>query len=210
MRQQRSTAATVMGILSIVFSSLSLVMCFCVGGWALFVSALSRMNPMGINLLTLRWDMMNQQIPGYAAVEISSYILGLVLAVALLIGGIGLLHLQNWARVLCLIYSVISLLAHLGLLVYFLAFVNPALGRMREEWLRQQQAGRIPGGQAPMRGLDDAVTVLFGGVNIAFAISLLVVLLLPNVSAAFTGRVPRRDDWYDRYDDSWSGNPPPR
>src|SRR5690349_5490068 len=96
---RRPTVVTVMGILNIVFGSLSLLCIVCLG-LVLFVGLGSDVleRQLGFNVLADQWEFMKREVPSYPALTISNVILGFVMGSLLLAAGIGLLYMQTWAR----------------------------------------------------------------------------------------------------------------
>jgi hypothetical protein len=190
-----------MGILNIVFGSLFLLCTVCGGALLLMMLGNSSMFQIGgVNPVQDMWDFVKREIPAYPAIAIGSLVAGLVLNALLLISGIGLLNMQNWARVLALIYSVITIIEQIGSLIFTIAYVNPVMTRWEADFHRRF-AGRLPPGG--MGGGDSAfqnLTTVAGAIlGMVYAIVLLVMMLRPSVAAAFGTGPPPEEPLADRY-----------
>jgi len=200
MPRQRPTVLTVMGILNIVLGSL-FVLCNICGGIGLLFGASGQgrqfqggPNPFAeINEL---FNFLQAEIPSFVVIKVCELVVSLLASVLLVIAGIGLLSVRNWGRILSIAYSVIGILVTLGSLVFTLAIVNPATERFINARL-------AIGGQPGMNNtaFNSIVTVFSAVISMAYAIVLLIMMLLPSVSATFAGR-SRTDDYdLDRPDD---------
>jgi hypothetical protein len=131
---------------------------------------------------------LRDRVGGYALFEVLRPGVLLLLAALLLCGGLGLFGLHPWARVLLVAAAGLSLLWHVGALLYEVGVVLPSL----ETW-RQQDHGNYPGGA----GSADVLPILLLLATLVFVVQALVslvVLYTPVVAAAFPGRgraVPR-------------------
>ena len=201
MEQKRPTALTVMGILNIVLGSLGLL-CTCFGGLMLLFLANPpaelRQDP-NIKAVLAQMEFVAREVPSYKAVTVSQLVAGLLLTLLLIVTGIGLLYVKKWARIGCFFYCVSTVLLNLAGLAYALLVVNPAQARF-------QPAG---GGDGNIfNNLISVVSALFG---VAYAVILLIVLLLPGVAAAFApqpaGTYPEGDK-REGYDDPGYERPP--
>lgn len=203
MTGQRPTAVTVAGILNIIFGSVGLLCYTCAGLSYLFFVSLADM-PGGINPVRHMMDFLNREIPGYTAFLIISTSLGFLLAVLLLTSGIGLLNLQPWARVLSLLYAVVTILTQIGALIYTLGYVNPAMARWERDLMGEMaRVGRPmpPGGLGTNLTFNNAMSLVVGILWIVYAIVLIVIMLQPHVSAAFAGRFSQQPEPDRGYDD---------
>jgi hypothetical protein len=229
MERRRPTAVTVMGVLNIVFGSLSLLCTLCLGIMFLFVSALFSQPlppmpqgpgmPPNVPPINEVWDLMRQQVTWLMPYLIGSLLVGLVLAIMLIIAGIGLLNMKRWGRVLSIIYAVVTIIVQVAETVAQIAYINPTMERAQQEALQKIAARNpaFPMGAQPMGmngPMDNVWSIFGGGLMIVYAVVLLVMMLLPSVSAAFSPRPPddyelddAEDDLPDRerrrYDD-WS------
>jgi uncharacterized membrane protein (DUF2068 family) len=115
-----------------------------------------------------------------------------VLAVVLIVAGVGLLYVQAWARWLAIGYGLVTLLVQVSYAVYKLGLVLPASEHFLQNALRQPGSSYPPGFLTGFRvGFMGvlAVQLLFFVGHVAL---LLIVLSLPSVAAAFAGRRARR------------------
>jgi hypothetical protein len=200
MARRRPAVLTVMGILNIVFGSLGLLCNLC-AGLSLLLSLGGAMqagqgqgggNPFGEDPEMVAF--LRAEVPGYAAVRVIQVVVGLATCVVLILAGIGLLKMQRWGRMLSIAYSIVGILVTLGSLVYTLALVNPAMGRFL--------AGRVAVNNlnsTQLLAIINVVTVAVAILSMAYDVILLIMVLLPSVSAAFAGRPQDYD--LDRQDD---------
>lgn len=168
---QRPTPVTVFGILNIAFAALGV---FSVISTAvlLAMAKAGSANPM-VQLM--------ETSPGYATWMKFSVVLGLVVATALLISGIGLLNLKPWARTLSLIYGVFAIvIVIVNSVVSYSVLVVPMLQKARE-MQGPAAAGAVGGAYGSMVG---------GCFGLVYPILLLIFMTRPNVVAAFTQSRP--------------------
>jgi hypothetical protein len=188
MVRKRPTVILVMAILSITFGSLWLLLWLCVGAMPFILYHLPVPQPGGGTGYPYRelLDLLQREIPGYAAVEVGNAVLGLVLSVLLILSGIGLLRMQNWARWTSVIFGGVTVVKEIAHSIFSWIYVNPVTERWAQELVR-----KLPPGTPDFSGNRILNTILeIGAViaSIAFAGVLLVVMFLPNVRAAFAGR----------------------
>jgi hypothetical protein len=189
-----------MGILNIVFGSLFLICTLCGGiGLLMMMNSSSMFAVNGVNVLGDMWDYLKREVPAYPAITIGSLLAGLVLNIVLLVAGIGLLNMKNWGRVLSLIYSVISIVEQIGMLIFTLAFVNPATQRWQQDFLRRVGGRLPPGAMSSDSSLSNVLSVIGSVLGVAYAVVLLIMMLLPRVSAALSGGPPPEEPLADRY-----------
>jgi len=198
MARKRPTVLTVMGILNIVIGGLFLLCNLCVGIFALaFLGMSEQGGPLAVGINPIRdwWTFMQAEVPGFAVITLGELVVNFVLFALLIVAGIGLLNVQNWARVLSIAYGILTILVKIGILIYTLAILNPATERWQQDFFR-----RHVGGAAAPPGLESSpmnnVFQLFGTVlGMTYAIVLIIMMLLPSVSAAFAGHY--RPEGYD-------------
>jgi hypothetical protein len=209
MTRQRPTAVLIVAILNLVFGGLGVLAMLCGGLGLLLLIALAANAPPppggGPNPLKELGDVF-AKIPGYIPYMIVSSVLNSVMAIALIIAGIGLLKMRPWARWTSVGYAVYAIASTIVGLIYTLAVVNPAMAEWQRDFARRQGAGVQPS----TFGSNTAVTIFSSVLGMAYAVALLIVLFLPHVSAAFAGRssgpasdMPDRypeDDYDDRRD----------
>jgi len=190
----RPGTLTTIAVLNIVFGSLGLI-CGCLNG--LFVGALliaSRDNPSELmRVLAEARDLLQREIPSYQAVVISRCLYILVFSSLLIVAGIGLLYVANWARVLSFIYALTAILSQGAYLVYAIIVEHPAAARMQAQF----------GGDPVQSKASEIGGIAVTGLVILYGIVLIILLCLPSVTAAFSPRTPddyyREDDGYDEY-----------
>jgi hypothetical protein len=182
MQARRPTTVMVLGILNIVFGSLSLGCCGLFG------------------LLTLMedsrrewWGRLKAQVPAVEAVAVGEIVAQSLLAVLLVVAGTGLLRMAGWARVLSIGYAVVTFVLETAVLLYELIVVNPLKRQMMK-----------------FRFTDDWVSLMKALPLMTYAVVLLVMMLLPHVSGAFRGAPYggwHPDDepgrWDDDEDEPW-------
>jgi hypothetical protein len=201
MARKRPTVLTVMGVLNIVFGGLGLACYLCVGlGLVLLFASVGGAGgafPGGINPIADMWDFMKRDVPGFAAISIGQILLSFVMSIILVVAGIGLLIMKPWGRVLSICYSIVTILAQIGALVFQLAIVNPATQRWAQDFVRRH--GGVAGGNGDIgnTAMSNLQTVGGAVIGMTYSIVLLVMMLLPSVSAAFSARGPM--DEHDRY-----------
>jgi hypothetical protein len=213
MTPKRPTALTVMGILNIVFGSLGLVCSLCAGIGYLFMlsnSPLLNLKAGGVNVnpFTDQWEFMKREVPGYPAFMIGGLVEGLIGGTLLLIAGIGLLKVQSWGRVLSLLYALLTIVAQIFSLIFTLAYVNPAMQRWQQDFVRRF-GGQLPpgGGLGEDSMFNNAIAVGGAVVGVAYAVVLIIMMMLPHVREAFAGTPPpmplelgREDEGGDEYE----------
>ena len=192
MERKRPATLTTIAVLNIVFGSLGLI-CACINGFSIGVLlSASRDNPnQVIRVLGEIADLLQREVPGYMAVEISRTLYFLVFSSLLIVAGIGLLYIGNWARIISFIYAITAILTQAAYLLYMFLVVYPAVNRIQAQF-----------GGDPLEGRFSQLAGLAGiGLVILYAIVLIILLCLPSVSAAF--RPPPPDDYLhdDRYDE---------
>ena len=199
MRQNRPASITVIAILHFVFGGLGLACNVCGGAIQLAGGgkAFGGGGAQAEKQEKLQADIekfQKEKLPNSKLVSYGGIGLGVLLALLMIIGGIGLLRLQSWGRTLSLIYAGLSIATNLFLLVYTFAFTVPLL----KEFATHRRA------QGPVA--DDEATVLtvieFGGylsaivplLSLIYAIMVLIIMMRPNVKAAFQDEAVRSAD----------------
>jgi hypothetical protein len=130
-------------------------------------------------------DVLSKRVPGWRVYEGVGLALGGIFSILLLVLGIGLLNLQPWARHGSLAYAILSILFSLfGLFYYLLIAMEPINQGIQEA--------------VPRAGINDPAVVqmmqtimVAAGIGGSFCgmiypIAVLIVMLLPSVSKAFS------------------------
>ncbi len=205
MARKRPTVLTVMGILNIVLGSLFLLCGLCGGVFLLaaFGGALdAKMFPGGVNPLSDMWNFMKAEVPGFAVFTIAEMVVSMVLSVTLVVAGIGLLGFRNWGRVLSILYGIVTIVVKVGSLVFAIAVVNPATARWQQDFQRRHGGAAGMGQQNMGDSYMNNISSVFGtAVSMTYGIVLLIIMLLPTVSAAFARKYKADDYDVDRRDD---------
>ena len=168
---QRPTPVTVFGILNIGFAALGIF--GVLASLMLFTAFAANSNNPVVQLI--------QDNPTYAAWMKVSIVLGVLVAVALLVAGIGLLMLKPWARIVSIAYAIYScVMIPVNTVVNYVFVLHPLL----------QQAQGKPAPEAA-----GAIGGLVGGIigscfGLVYPIFLLIFMLRPNVVAAFRPPTP--------------------
>jgi hypothetical protein len=184
-----------MGVLNIVFGSLYLLCNLCLGGLLLLMfggSIDAKAFPGGINPFKDMWDFMQVEVPAFAVVTIGEIIANFALSVMLIIAGIGLLKVQSWGRALSIAYGVLTILVKLADIAFTIAVVNPATERWQQDFQRRHGVAMAGQGDAYMNNIGWLVGVIL---SMGYGVVLLIMMLLPSVSAALAG--PSRTEEYD-------------
>jgi hypothetical protein len=204
MKPERPVVVLVFAILNIIFGGLGTLAMCCVGVMVVFLGAIFSSAPASANIPQLPTDVIV-----YFVIVIVSH---LILSLLLLVSGIGLLNMRAWARRGSIAYGVATIAISIINAPVYVAFVAPQMEKwqhaVQEEAQRQQQRqGGRPGpvyqsNQSPMA---NAVSTIGGAIiGTAYAIALLVVMLLPSVRDAFEGRrIRRRVDWDREENEEW-------
>jgi hypothetical protein len=204
MQRERPTAVLVMAILNFVVGGFNLLALLCGGGALALVLGFASSLPPGPGGQPNPLQEMGKvfkDIPGYIPVLIGQTILGFVLAIVLIVAGFGMLKMAPWSRTLCNIYAGVTLIVTLGATVYTLTVVNPAMARWQEDFQKKFPGAGAGGQQDPV---TQAATAVCGAIfAIAYAVALLIVMNLPNVSAAFAGVRTQPDLDSDRVPDDY-------
>jgi hypothetical protein len=163
---KRPTSVTVFGILNIVFAVFGTLAVL--GSLVLFLPQMAASNNPVIKLI--------HDNPAYATWMKASVGLGLIVSVALLAAGIGLLLLKPWARMISIAYGIYSLIMiPVSMVVNFFLLTRPLL-----EQAHQQHGPEATG------AIAGAVGGLFGSCfGLIYPVLLLVFMLRANVKAAF-------------------------
>jgi hypothetical protein len=221
--QKRPTAVTVIAVINFVLGGLNLLGVCCTGGFMGLFVMLARAQPAQGQPNPMK-DLMDVfvAIPGYVPFLIASTVLGTILAIVLIVAGVGLLRMRGWARMACMVYAVITILATLGNTIYTVAVANPAMQKGMAEWQakvqKQMQAAKGPGAPAApppaapagMNNVGGTVGALFGAlIGIAYSVVLLVVLNLRDVRLAFARAASGVTETDEEAARGWNRDEPP-
>ncbi|MDB6056804.1 MAG: hypothetical protein JWO95_648 [Verrucomicrobiales bacterium] len=160
---QRPKSATVFGILNIAFATMS------------FFGLIFSIIVLRIAASSHSTQLIKQS-PVLSAWTKFTMPLGFVSAIVLLIAGIGLLMMKNWARIVSIIYAIYSLVfGVVGLALMFLFMVMPMIEQS------QQQSGPESIGM-----IAGAIGGMIGGVvGLAYPVLLLIFMTRPKLVEAF-------------------------
>jgi hypothetical protein len=133
--------------------------------------------------------------PGYQAIQIVGPITSLGAALALLVGGIGLMGMRRWARTLALVCCLIAIANTLFQTAYQIAYVLPITRQVIDVDL----PAALPPGGGPQADqvlkfaqiMQDIVAVAMVALNVILVIYLLVIIFLlrkRHVRAAFAAQ----------------------
>jgi hypothetical protein len=201
-RKRRPAVVLVIAILNFVFGGIVVLCGLCAAGGNALTAAWgsSQKGTIGDPVADMT-SFLDKEVPGWQVIEVMRGLLLVFLAVILIVAGVGLLKMQNWARWASLFYSVAAGVLSLAYLVYQVGFFLPAT----EKW--EQHSGRKAGlgGGAPNSAAFNAGRY-FGaftrdGIVIAYSITLCVCIFLPHVNEAFNPPRPRRRRVYRDEDD---------
>jgi hypothetical protein len=224
--RKRPTAVLVMAILNMVFGGMGLACSLCLGFSIAFLAIMFNQPDFakepGMRDLKDMVESMNREIPWMFPYLIGNAVLDLVLAIVLLVAGIGLLKMRPWARITSIVYAVVRIATQIGGVVFTYGFINPAAERWQQNFLARHghmQADAGPFGNNPL--VQGAMGVVSIAMAVAYAIALLIVMFLPQVRAAFAApdvaqdyeekraAEDEEDFGYERRreDEGWGGKP---
>lgn len=186
MARYRPNVVFVMGILNIVLGGIWLLITMCgaaSNAFTLTTKSASAFNPV--------LDKM-KEVPGFVPFKIADSCWSFLFAIALIVSGIGLIKMKNWARATSVVFSVLSLLEQIGAVIFTFAVISPALGDAMQDQPFSQLMGNSP--------MGIAIQVAAAAMGMIYPIALLVTMLLPTVRAAFAGRLPPPEPDKDNYD----------
>ena len=169
----RPPAVLVMAILNIVFGSLG-VACSLISGAAVLL--LYHVPARQGDYVRGLYDHLEKVIPGYTVITISRLFILLALAVLLVVAGVGLLRIKRWARWSSIAYGVSTVVTQLADLAYRFVYEIP----VTQQWQREKSSSTT--------SIPDPSPILAPAALIGYSIALLIVMVLPSVSAAFAGR----------------------
>jgi hypothetical protein len=194
-RQPRPTAVLVIAIINFVFAGLLLVQELC-GGFSLLIMPLFKNMPTVPGQPNVYAEMMRlyDSIPGFYALTIYNIIAGVVFGILLIVASIGLLRLRPWGRRCCIGLAVYGILAVTAWHVYQFVVVRPATERWMAEYV--EKMGPQMGPMMSMMNVAGGVGVVFMVLTVlllvGYGVTVLVILFLSNVKAAFLPGSPYR------------------
>jgi uncharacterized membrane protein len=219
MQRTRLASVTVLAVLNFVFGGLGLV-----GGLTGFIFMMIGLDKMFMNMGSMNpgnnpqvakqleqqqefqkdmLEIVEKTNPRWYQVASTSQ--NIVLSIMMILGGIGLLKVQSWGRNLCLTYATLSILCHIGVLIYAFLVVLPAM-----QAFAQQMGAK--GGQYKLIAFFMQFGA-YGGmispfVMMIYPVIVLIVMFRPNVVAAFRGEAapPAEDSAASEHiqeDDRW-------
>lgn len=216
MPASRPGSVTAAAVMAIIYGSLFSLCGLCglaglagQGGKNLFAGG----DPNQAQLQKQLENTLERDVPGYRAFQTVGIILNLAESLSLLIGGIGLLSMGSWARILTLVVSVIAIVSTTLQAVYQVALVLPAMNNAFQVVLPAALAqGGGPQGADALRVMQMMVTVIAIVTAVVFLlvivylIIIVVLLCRRHVRAAFAapgyaGFEPRADQ---DEDERWS------
>jgi|SRR5579862_2339485 len=196
MIKTRPVGVTVFAILNLVFGGLGLTCNLCN---IVLTPALQQMQAHqgGQNDSQELEKQLKANVPGFAVVAWVQVGTSLLMSCLLVIAGIFLLRMSNAGRWLCVCFSVVEVLAQIASMIYTIGYVSPAV----DEWAKTK-SDQLPPGFMGMMFIG--ATVVFGFLVMAYAVTLLIYMLLPATAKAFA---PDRYDamggnFGDDFDDS--------
>jgi hypothetical protein len=206
LKRKKPVVVFVFGILNIVFGGLSMVIGLCCGLGLLFVyigvrALYQQIPPQDKEELDQLWAAVASNIPGLVPVLIGSVVASLVLAILQIVGGIGLVKVQDWARRLSAFWAVLQIFSLFGFMYYQLAYQYPGFQKAQEDlnnWAKRlEQRQRQPGQPPPPRQnlnmfgagtgnpiVDNLFEIGFNVCKIAYAAAVFIIMLLPGTAQA--------------------------
>jgi hypothetical protein len=188
MTRERPIVVLVMAGLNIALGGIALVLAIWGAAYLLFLMAMAQVLPAtGPNGADVPQEMVDAflAVPGYVPYVIVTTTLDSVMAVVLIISGFGLLKLRPWGRWGSIVFSAYWIPATVAAAVYTLAVLQPAMAAWGEDYSRRMGGAAGPGNDP---SANNVVALIYHAFLMAYAVALLVVMFLPGVAAAFSGR----------------------
>lgn len=195
MRRIRPAAVLVIGILNIVFGGLGMLCLFCATGSAVGLRFVNIPGPNGENMYTPMFDILDREIPNLFTIQFWMGIASMALACMFLIGGIGLLRMRRWGRILSVIGCIGIVIIQTVSIIWTIMVVNPVMERAIKTVHDDMAKGMPPNAQAQVTEVEErslytdqetgnlfAVAKL---VLIIYCMTIIVMLFRSSVSAAF-------------------------
>ncbi len=169
---QRPTPVTIFGILNIVFAIIGIMGAICSLAFFTIIDGNSDNPIIQIMQKNPVFQAMRDN-PSYLAYLKFSMILGVVVAVLLLVAGIGLLKLKPWARMLSIIYGVYGIISVIGnAIASYFFLIQPMFQKAGVD----QAAGAAGGAMGGIYG---------GFFGLVYPVLLIFFMMRPVVVAAF-------------------------
>jgi hypothetical protein len=122
--------------------------------------------------------------PGGPAYQYGVGVADLLLSAMMVAAGIGLIVMQPWARTLSIVYAALSILKHLGDLVYAFGFLLPAFNAVLATAPKDDP---FLGTFSTFMSLGLMVGTIITFLFIIYPIIVLIIMLKPSTAAAFRG-----------------------
>ncbi|MBI3407534.1 MAG: hypothetical protein HY040_04160 [Planctomycetes bacterium] len=201
MPPKRPGVVTAAAVLAIIYGSLFTLcgLCGAIGQaaqGAMGANMFAGNDPQQAKIQKEMQDNLERDIPGYRAVQVGGTVVGLVESVMLLVGGIGLLSMQPWARTVVLVFGIIAIVTTALQACYLIAIVMPATNNAMQGAIA---AAAPPGAAGPppaqvQQALELVMTIATVGAAILYVLVIiyigiiLILLTRPHVRAAFAMR----------------------
>jgi hypothetical protein len=192
----RPTAVLVIAILHFVFGGFGLLGTVCGGAYLLVISLIPLPQPPGQAKIPTYADIMSaidEKAPGFIAVTIGGMVFSLVLSVLMIVAGFGLVRMRPRGRTLSIVYATLSILTTLLSFVYNLVVAMPVMPGVMEQMLPTGAAG--PGNPQQAQAMQNMMRSIFNMsyyaglatpfIQMIYPVSVLIVMYLPRVRAAF-------------------------
>ncbi len=212
----RPGLAIAAAVLLIIFGSLGMLGAFCGGGGMLLQQAFQPPGGAGEEqgFVGPVDPQVAKEVPSAPAVETSAFVLNLLLSVAMIVAGVGILRIQPRARVLAMVVAVADILVTVAHTAYSVMLILPVENRLLDE-----EAKNMPA-EVPFDLFGIIKSAMWGGaaLNVIFTLAIWITVLFmlnsKSVRAAFADELepaepPWREDSRSRYDDYDDDLPPP-
>jgi hypothetical protein len=188
-RPKQPGGMVALAIINIVLGSFALLIGMCAGIVLIAAQDLLQNDP---NMVAQQ-KFLRENLPGYDVMQVAGTLIMFLQGVVLLVTGIGLLNVRNWARVTAIWCAALSLVWTAVEAVYHFAFAAPVM----ERFLR---ANPLPGDAQVFVKIGTVFQVGVWVLFVAYAIILITMLSRPRVRDLYTGQV-RHDEELERYQD---------
>lgn len=220
MPRPRPGALTVVAVLGIVYGCLATTCNLCgVFGLAM-QGTMSQGFPGGDEKQAkLQKDLeaaIERDVPAYRAIQIALPVVSLLLGIAMLAAGIGLLRSQAWARLLAMLTALVAILVKVFEIAYQLIFVIPASNKALNDVLPGAMPQGQPGGQELVKFMQvfvPAMAFVVVGILVLVIVYLLIIVMLllrRDVRAAVSGAdAAAAAASGDSLEEGWGASAPP-